>query len=92
MTKEERVVNISVKPCHDNAQLPTKNKGDVGWDIYCVADDNFSLYISDNEEDTEPCMCYTLNPGYSHLFHTGITTSIPDGYAALLWDRSGPSL
>lgn len=32
---------------------------------------------------------YTLQPGERHMFTTGIACSIPDGYVALLWDRSG---
>jgi dUTP pyrophosphatase len=32
---------------------------------------------------------YTLSPGETHLFSTGISAAIPDGYVALLWDRSG---
>lgn len=32
---------------------------------------------------------YTLAPGERHLFSTGIACAIPDGYVALLWDRSG---
>lgn len=32
---------------------------------------------------------YTLAPGERHLFSTGIACEIPDGYVALLWDRSG---
>lgn len=32
---------------------------------------------------------YALKPGESHAFSTGIATAIPEGYVALLWDRSG---
>ena len=32
---------------------------------------------------------YTLSPGERHMFATGIACAIPDGYVALLWDRSG---
>lgn len=32
---------------------------------------------------------YTLKPGEHHAFTTGIATEIPEGYVALLWDRSG---
>ena len=31
---------------------------------------------------------YTLQPGEQHMFTTGIAVAIPDGYVALLWDRS----
>ena len=32
---------------------------------------------------------YTLQSGERHIFSTGISTEFPDGYVALLWDRSG---
>lgn len=32
---------------------------------------------------------YTLQPGETHLFSTGIAVEFPPGYVALLWDRSG---
>jgi len=32
---------------------------------------------------------YTLQPGETHLFGTGISVEFPEGYVALLWDRSG---
>jgi len=32
---------------------------------------------------------YTLRPGERHVFKTGISVGFPDGYVALLWDRSG---
>lgn len=32
---------------------------------------------------------YTLQPGERHMYATGISCAIPDGYVALLWDRSG---
>lgn len=32
---------------------------------------------------------YTLKPGEMHAFSTGISTEFPEGYVALLWDRSG---
>lgn len=31
---------------------------------------------------------YTLQPGERHLFSTGLTIAFPEGYVALLWDRS----
>lgn len=32
---------------------------------------------------------YTLKPSEVHAFSTGISASFPEGYVALLWDRSG---
>lgn len=32
---------------------------------------------------------YTLQPGETHAFATGISVEFPAGYVALIWDRSG---
>lgn len=32
---------------------------------------------------------HTMQPGEVHAFTTGITAEFPDGYVALIWDRSG---
>lgn len=32
---------------------------------------------------------YTLKPGETHSFSSGISVEFPKGYVALLWDRSG---
>lgn len=32
---------------------------------------------------------YSLKPGETHVFGTGIAVEIPTGYVALFWDRSG---
>lgn len=32
---------------------------------------------------------YTLKPGETHAFTTGIAVEFPPGFVALLWDRSG---
>lgn len=32
---------------------------------------------------------HTLKPGETYAFSTGIATSFPKGYVALIWDRSG---
>ena len=32
---------------------------------------------------------HTLKPGETYAFGTGIATSFPKGYVALIWDRSG---
>lgn len=32
---------------------------------------------------------HTLQPGEVYMFSTGISVAIPDGYVALIWDRSG---
>ena len=32
---------------------------------------------------------YTLQPGETHIYKTGISVEFDEGYVALLWDRSG---
>ncbi len=32
---------------------------------------------------------YSIRPGETHMFKTGIAMEIPEGYAGLIWDRSG---
>ena len=45
--------------------------------------------VSDAGIDIYTNESYTLAPGERHMFTTGIACAIPDGYVALLWDRSG---
>lgn len=35
---------------------------------------------------------YTLQPGERHAFRTGIAMALPEGYVALVWDKSGQAL
>jgi dUTP pyrophosphatase len=39
--------------------------------------------------DVFSCEDYELKPGERHAFSTGISYSIPSGYALLVWDKSG---
>ena len=79
------VMGVAFKSLDKQAKLPTKDDGDIGWDLYCIADNSFEHISFDGSEwDT-----LVLKPGESHIFHTGISSAIPYGYAALLWDRSG---
>lgn len=52
-----------------------------------------TLPYKDNPEDAGIDIytneSYTLKPGETHLFSTGIAVEFPRGYVALLWDRSG---
>lgn len=76
-------MELKVKRLCEKAKLPTQaHRGDAGWDLYCIADDNFRTYA-------DPIPSITLQPGDSHIFHTGISCSFDEGYVALLWDRSG---
>jgi len=71
-------VSLRCKSLRPDAILPAK-AGDLeaGWDICCVADENFTDGIK------------TLLPLESYCFHTGFACAIDCGYAMLLWDRSG---
>lgn len=77
---------------HPKAVKPTKSKGNVGIDLYCVGDSKFkerTFPKLDNPEDYESFNCYLLGPGERYLFSTGIHLEIPAGYAIILKDRSG---
>lgn len=82
------MLDIQVKLSHPNAKLPTKTDGNIGWDLSCVADESFTDkdFTIGNSIITPYFLLY---PGERHLFHTGLNIAIPDGYAGLLWDRSG---
>tara|TARA_R100000306_G_C4348839_1_gene129042 strand:+ start:254 stop:712 length:459 start_codon:yes stop_codon:yes gene_type:complete len=67
---------IKFKKLHPNAKLPTKETGDIGWDFYCVTKSD--IVMGDNRTKR-------------YVFNTGLAAEIPDGYAILLWDRSGLS-
>tara|TARA_R110002110_G_scaffold198675_6_gene409174 strand:- start:17041 stop:17532 length:492 start_codon:yes stop_codon:yes gene_type:complete len=83
-------VNIPIR-CKDltedkQAKLPTKKMGDVGWDLYCIPDDMWHhSYLNG------PDLYFELAPKRRHIFHTGISMAIPQGYAGFIWDRSGLS-
>lgn len=75
---------VNVVLIHPNAKIPTKNhEDDLGWDICCVAEDNWMDYKT---EDGKTVKGITLMKGESHTFHTGFKMS---GQGFLLRDRSG---
>lgn len=55
--------------------------------------DDAKLPIKDDQADAGIDVftneSYTLKPGEIHAFSTGISVEFPEGYVALLWDRSG---
>lgn len=75
-------MNWRVLRIHDDAKMPTNENGSAGFDIYCVRDDDFKTGIRPG------CQSIVLQPGESHLFHTGIKCSFSQDHVALLWDRS----
>lgn len=48
-------------------------------------------YAGDAGMDLFTVEGYTLKPGERHVFSTGIAMKIPEGFVALVWDKSGLS-
>jgi dUTP pyrophosphatase len=72
------MINIQCKLLHENAVIPYKAySDDACFDFFCVSDGSFV-----NGERV-------LRPFESHVFDTGVTLALPQGYAMYLWDRSG---
>ena len=66
---------LKVKKLHPNAIIPTKaNDGDLGWDLYCLYPTAFTVYTHENAPV---------------LIETGIACEFPEGYGAIIKDRSG---
>lgn len=89
-------LKFGVVRTHPNAVLPTKTEGNVGIDLYCVADEvfyNIIVYtpskLMGGPTHTAKYIGYTLQPGERKRFCTGIKLQIPAGYAIILKDRSG---
>lgn len=71
------LVSMQIKKCSNTATIPTKaHETDACFDIY--ADLGSSAALSE-----------TVPPHGSFSFHTGFTTSIPKGYFAAVYARSG---
>lgn len=106
LEQANRRVDLKCKRLHPDAVLPAKaGPLEVGWDICCVADDEFIEICDscDNASDYSRVdfihhygisaevgdKFLILRHGISHLFRTGIACAIDPGYAMLYWDRSG---
>lgn len=75
-------VPIEVVLGHPDAQPPKKaHDSDLGWDVCVVPDDEWITQ--------ENKLCYTLHPGCTKIFSTGLTISVPSTYGFVLRDRSG---
>ncbi len=87
-------VPLQFKLLSEGASLPKKSgEHEACYDICCVADDDFTLNpggcgLIDGPDVTAEYL-YHMEPGDSHIFHTGLACSMPEGYALFLWDRSG---
>jgi dUTP pyrophosphatase len=82
------MIEVQVKLLHPNAKVPAKSEGNIGWDLCCVADEDFR---HNGDFKHTNLTCFTLYPGERHIFHTGLSMAVTPGYATLLWDRSGLS-
>ena len=81
---------IKVLKCHENAVVPSKIDGNLGFDLHVVRDGGFWQNVSDDRDpESDGIMTYFLLPKSRHLFHTGLKFKIADGYGLLLKDRSG---
>lgn len=56
---------------NENAKIPSKNKGNIGYDIYACFDEDMII----------------IDPHETKLIPTKIASIIPDGYAMILKDR-----
>lgn len=70
-------MEINCQKIHPQAILPTKVIGNIGIDLHVVKDKDFDK----NDE-------YLLKPKSRKIFHTGLKIAIPDGYGAIIKDRS----
>jgi dUTP pyrophosphatase len=89
-------MNIGVVMTNEKAILPTKTQGNIGIDLYCVADTEFKKIIIETPSklrgkppNKTEIIGYALQPGERKRFSTGIKLQIPAGYAIILKDRSG---
>lgn len=68
-------MEIKLKRMSPNAVIPTQGHiGDAGYDLYACDIPNGKVEIA---------------PHDTYMIHTGIAIAIPDGYAGLLFARSG---
>lgn len=85
----EDILRFKFKKLHPDAQSPQKNSGDVGWDLFCVADENFREVYLPKLNGEKPEKCLELTPGSRYTFDIGIALELPLGYHAVIEPRSG---
>lgn len=82
---------------HPDAKAPARSKDRaMGHDICCVAGVKFlqtpETWSDEQRRDwraMEARGYVVIHPGQSFLFRTGFAQAIQEGYACMLWDRSG---
>ena len=87
----EHLLQFNYIKLSDYTYTPQKNEGDLGWDLKCVLDDDFrevytSSYLGESKYEG---VCFELEPGKRHVFHTDLSIELPEGYHAVLKPRSG---
>jgi len=76
---------------HPKAVTPEKIKGNLGFDLSVVADEDGGFYHHTYPGQPNDRR-YVLLPGRRRIFHTGLKIAIQPGYGVLFWDRSGLSI
>ena len=74
---------IKYKKLVPEAIAPYREKGNNGFDLCCVKDDQF--YPKTDKAEAS----YWLGPGARHLFSTGLQIELPEKHFAMLRPRSG---
>jgi len=68
---------------------PTKENGDIGWDLRCLEDENFRNYFTELGQINTREKILELSPGSRYTFSTGLAIELPLGYNGILKPRSG---
>lgn len=85
MTFNEHLLSFKYKLLEESGQKPHKKIGDIGWDLFCIEDEDFQ----DIFDGSKYRRCYELGAGSRHTFRTGISIELPEGYHSILKPRSG---
>jgi len=67
-------MKIKFAKCNKNAKIPTRSKGNAGFDIYVVPD----------EDENK---CYVIRPNETKLLPTGLKSIIEEGYYVQIQER-----
>jgi dUTP pyrophosphatase len=75
---------MKVVKVYSESIIPTKNKEDLGYDMYAVVSEK-EQYHTDNEGNKMIC----IEPGQTKLIDLGVKIGFPKKYGAFLKERSG---
>ncbi len=96
-------MNLKCLKMVPQAKIPSRNKGDNGFDLSVIADDNFIPRYDDGKEVRKSIRIvgqrsvdngnlknsFILAHGARYLFSTGIKIQLPEKHFAMLRPRSG---